>query len=219
MKVVLAGYRAWALESFVSVINRFPEIEFIVVKNPKDLQHHTDSIVLGAGWSWIFPSEFLKDNKVVALMHPSALPNYAGGSPIQHQIIDGVTSSQATLFKVVTKIDAGPILYQEPISLCGHIEDVFNELKKATEKLFVRFLLDYPEVREVEQRYLSPARKRLKPSDSRLTSTLLERMSCEELYNFIRCREDPYPNVYIEDDAGKLLIKRAVYIKKEDDLK
>ena len=50
-------------------------------------------------------------------MHPSDLPKYAGGSPIQHQIINGVINSKATLFEVTKEIDSGPILYKTNLSL------------------------------------------------------------------------------------------------------
>jgi len=38
-------------------------------------------------------------------IHPSDLPKYRGGSPIQNQIIDGVKDSAVTLFKMDYDLD------------------------------------------------------------------------------------------------------------------
>ena len=39
-------------------------------------------------------------------------------------------------------------------------------------------------------------------------------MDTEQMYNFFRCLEDPYPNGYIEDEKGCLYIERVKYKKK-----
>ena len=47
------------------------------------------------------------------MLHPSPLPKYRGGSPIQNQIINGESKSAVTLFKINNKIDQGDIIYQK----------------------------------------------------------------------------------------------------------
>ena len=38
-------------------------------------------------------------------------------------------------------------------------------------------------------------------------------MTLKELYNFIRCLTDPYPNAFIEDNEGnRLVFKNVNYI-------
>ena len=66
-------------------------------------------IIVLLGWSWILRKEIVNNYYVIGI-HPSDLPNYAGGSPIQNQIINGISSSKCTLFKVTRDIDQGPIL-------------------------------------------------------------------------------------------------------------
>jgi len=39
-------------------------------------------------------------------------------------------------------------------------------------------------------------------------------MDTEDLYNFFRCLEAPYPNGAIEDDKGVLFIEKVKYLKK-----
>ena len=51
------------------------------------------------------------------MLHPSPLPKYRGGSPIQNQIIRGVVDSMVTIFVMNDKIDAGDIIAQSPFLL------------------------------------------------------------------------------------------------------
>jgi hypothetical protein len=67
--------------------------------------------------------------------------------------------------------------------------------------------------------------KRLKPEDSRLPLMPLSspaastgdapQMTCRQLWDFIRCREDPYPNAFFEDETGRLVITRVEFYPKE----
>ena len=40
-------------------------------------------------------------------------------------------------------------------------------------------------------------------------------MNTEELYNFIRCLEDPYPNAFIEDEVGTISFKKVAFKRNE----
>lgn len=52
-------------------------------------------------------------------LHPSLLPRYRGASPIQAAIMNGDTETGVTLMQLDTRLDAGPILAQERLSLNG----------------------------------------------------------------------------------------------------
>ena len=60
------------------------------------------------------------------MLHPSPLPKYRGGSPIQNQIIDGKLHSAVTIFLMDNGIDTGPIAEQKYLSLEGTIEKIFQ---------------------------------------------------------------------------------------------
>ena len=51
------------------------------------------------------------------------------------------------------------------------------------------------------------------PRDSKLSKKDLISLSARELYNFIRCLEDPYPNAYIEDETGRMPLKKVTFNK------
>jgi methionyl-tRNA formyltransferase len=46
--------------------------------------------------------------------HPSLLPAYRGAAPVQRAVMDGVTDSSLSIMRLVRKLDAGPILLQQP---------------------------------------------------------------------------------------------------------
>jgi len=50
-------------------------------------------------------------------LHPSMLPKYRGAAPINWAMLDGVTDSGITVMRLVRKLDAGPILLQQPFHI------------------------------------------------------------------------------------------------------
>lgn len=223
MKILVCAYRDWAITCFEKLqdrlqfnddqsVNATPSehYDFYLSTEPEAMEKIAraskwDLIVL-IGWSWKIPADIVNSTLVVG-MHPSDLPKYAGGSPIQNQIIDGLTESVATLFRLNEKFDEGEIVDKEPFSLKGHLSEVFASISTATFELLFRAIRSYPQLDFKPQATGGFVRKRLKPEQSRLTPTHLVGLTCKQLNDFIRCREDPYPNAYIEDETGKLYIK------------
>lgn len=218
--VVFAGYRDWADRILEMLTVRCGGMEFVRVDSPEALSAAIDGeqpgLVLLAGWSWILPEAELEKQPVFGL-HPSDLPDYAGGSPIQHQIIDGVRDSKLTLFRLTPKLDHGPTVFKADLSLDGHLDEIFERISTAGADLMERLLNefpDHPEIREPVPDDQAKTRRRLKPDASRLEKAELGGFTCEELYNLIRAREDPYPNVYVEDETGRLYFKRVEFQRK-----
>jgi hypothetical protein len=85
-----------------------------------------------------------------------------------------------------------------------------------------RFMSSYPNISLQPQAPGGKKVRRLKPADSMLPNTAFpaklggKKMSCLEMWNFIRCREDPYPNVFFEDETGKLVIKHVEFTPKDN---
>jgi methionyl-tRNA formyltransferase len=50
-------------------------------------------------------------------IHPSLLPAYRGAAPVQRAILNGDSTTGVTLFRLVDKMDAGPIALQEEIQI------------------------------------------------------------------------------------------------------
>ena len=62
------------------------------------------------------------------ILHPSKLPKYRGGSPIQNQLINGVRESAVTILYAEDKLDTGNILYQSKISLDGYLNEILDRI-------------------------------------------------------------------------------------------
>lgn len=219
MKILFCAYRDWALKAYDEIWHQLPdEAVACLVNTPEELEKKFaidsawDLIVL-IGWSWKVSPNIVNSTTVIG-MHPSDLPNYAGGSPLQHQIIDGLTESKATLFQLTENFDDGPILRKVPFSLKGNLKNVLESLTFATIDLVVDAIKNHPNHTKTAQNKLSDhvVRRRLKPNQSQLTNILLkDEITVLDLYNEIRCREDPYPNSFIEDGTGKLYFKEVYF--------
>lgn len=85
------------------------------------------NIGLIASFGQMIPKEIIKSlDEKVFVMHPSLLPKYRGGAPIQHTLINnekktGVTICQAS----IGKFDAGDIVLQKSIDI-----EVFHRFKE-----------------------------------------------------------------------------------------
>lgn len=209
MKILFACYREWAKETYRR-LKREPMLGNHIcdhVSTPEELNSCLEQswdVVILIGWSWKVSADFIKKHLVIG-MHPSDLPEYSGGSPIHNQILNGIKSTNASLFRLNEKFDEGEIIDKCPIDLTGHLCDIFESISAATIKMVLRFIENYPN--NTYQKQIRTDKtisvKRLKPEQSQLN----HQMTCEELWDNIRCREDPYPNAYFEDETGRLIVK------------
>lgn len=209
MKYLFCGYRDWAKSIFCLISDE----NWVFIETTEDLNRiDTESfdLMFFVGWSEILSEKFLADRKSVCL-HPSKLPYYRGGSPIQHQVISGVKESAVTLFIMNDKLDEGDIVYQEEISLSGDIDDIFNEIIEVGAKGIrsVANSFEKSELKAIEQeKHIYKPYRRRKPSDSRICASDLEYLSAKDIHNMARTLKSPYPNAYIElKDGSKLYLK------------
>ena len=120
MKIALIGYRQWALDIYEKIANSY-DYEFLRINSKEEfsldlIEDFKPDYILFYGWSWIINKNLIEKFKCV-MLHPSPLPKYRGGSPIQNQIINGETHSAVTIFLMDEGIDTGPILFQKKINI------------------------------------------------------------------------------------------------------
>lgn len=164
-------------------------------------------VILFYGWSKIIPPE-VYENKCCLILHPSPLPKYRGGSPIQHQIMNGEKMSAVTILRVGKDLDAGEIYSQTPFSLEGTLDEIFERIVEIgyLDTIKVLHQIKYAKLKPIIQdESQATIYKRRKPEESELTLKDLKNKSAEELNNFIRALSDPYPNAYIVCKDGKKL--------------
>ena len=205
MKIACIGYRPWALK----IYNRLEELanHEVIVQNSKNafdcqiIKNFCPDLILFYGWSWIVSKELI-ENFTCLMLHPSPLPLYRGGSPIQNQIIEGRKTSKVSIIIMTEELDAGPIVGQMDISLEGNISDIFQELTEKGTFLTEDILKNGLKPEEQDHKNAT-VYKRRKPEESEITIEEIKTKSAEYLHNKIRMLQDPYPNAYIKTSEGK----------------
>ena len=205
MIVALAGYRGWALEIFDRLVK---ETGFIFANIDEA------DVVLYYGWSWKIKPDIYK-KKLCLILHPSPLPKYRGGSPLQHQIINGEKQSAVTILQVTDKLDAGDIYSQTPFSLDGTLDEIFGRIVTIGTMDTIKVLSDiergrpktYKQIEAVATSY-----KRRLPEESELKRVDFSKKTAKELYDFIRALASPYPNAFIRCKDGKKLYFTGVHL-------
>lgn len=82
------------------------------------LKDHSPEGIFVIDFGHIVDEPYLSWGKVGCLnVHPSLLPRYRGAAPVQRAIMNGDRRSGITVFKLVKKMDAGPILLQEEVEI------------------------------------------------------------------------------------------------------
>ena len=130
MKLFGISYREWAIKIYQNVSKKNKIKIFNVKKLPlKQIKKHNPDYIFFYGWSWKVPKNITQKYKCI-MLHPSKLPNFAGGSPIQNQIIRNINNSAITLFRMTDIIDEGNIIFQKKLSLKGSLDEIFARIIK-----------------------------------------------------------------------------------------
>lgn len=221
--VDLIGYREWARDIAVSVWLDRPRRADIHFHASTDDACPIAPLTYLVGWSEIVPPEFYRDRTVLVL-HPSALPAYRGGSPIQHQIIDGIDESAVTLFRLRDgdSVDGGPIAWQRPYDLRGALSEVLNRISTVgaagvseTIRQFIDGTITYRE-QEPQGGVLGFTRRRRTPAESELRPVDFDRMTARQLHDFVRALAAPYPNAFITGSDGQRVYITGSRLDEED---
>ena len=211
MKVIGIGYRDWSINIYKRLKNKKIDIKIIKTKriDLALINSLNPEYILFYGWSWKVPARITNRYKCI-MLHPSKLPNFAGGSPIQNQIIRNVKKSAVTLFRMNESIDGGNIINQSNMSLRGTLNDIFDRIVTKGTLLTLKMFKKYNE----KKNNVRKVYKRLNQSKSEITLKELRTKSGLFLINKIRMLQDPYPNPYIRTkDNKKLIIKKAILKK------
>jgi len=246
-KIAFIIYRKWAYEIFNKILNFQKESKNFEVKllittpshefsldNIKDvminvvkgdennkidelLKKNAIDLALFYGWSWMVKKEIVKDFLCLCL-HPSPLPKYRGGSPIQNQIINGEKNSAVTVFRMTDGIDNGDIYMQKPISLRGDINHIFRRMVQKGSLITKRLINDTEKgkLKFIPQKDLAknPPSKRRLPEDSKIKLEMLKKMNFVDVNNLIRGLLFPYPNAYILVNSKKINLQKIKKVPK-----
>ncbi|MBI1935296.1 methionyl-tRNA formyltransferase [Candidatus Woesearchaeota archaeon] len=221
--IVFCGYRDWALKIYDYVSQKYKDKIFIhLIKDEEQfrnagLESINPKAVFFIGWSWIIKPEVVSKWLCICL-HPSPLPKYRGGSPLQHQIINGESKSAITYFRMNDKIDAGDIIWQKEFSLDGDLSEILGRIAETGKEGMSEILdglLEGKSLKLIQQDHSKMTSfKRRTPAQSGIKIQDFRDFTAEQLYNKIRALQDPYPNAFIVcKDNTRLYIKKAAIDK------
>jgi len=223
MKIIYLAYREWAKEVYNS-LKAHPKVSESIFCETEDellkLNVSRFDLLITCGWSDELPLS-VAENIMSIGVHCAELDRYSYGSPLQLQIIDGLKRTKHRIFSFTNDPNSSRahthnrlFSHEVDLDLSGGMKQVLGQMTATSEVLFNWFLDDYPEITWKEWPEETIVRTKRKPSDSILSKEDVVGMTTEQLYNFFRCLEDPYPNGCIEDEYGTLYINKVSFKKK-----
>lgn len=213
-KIIFFGYRDWALDVLRNLANN-PRIKVVqTVFSKEQYENEKESLIkvdesvifLFVGWSWILP-QVVTETHLCLGVHPSDLPHFRGGSPLQHQIIRGINKSKVSLVTLSNRLDGGEVWMREDLDLSGpNMQVILKNLATSTTRLLTKFFAVYPGIKaEAQDLSKGSYHARRKAEESCLRWENFRDLPLENIYNIIRSLTDPYPNAYLEDGVGNRL--------------
>lgn len=242
MNIIYCGYRKWAFDILKKISNssRDWKINLVVTTREKEADYKINGIeaieikpnrianksildkfkskkpsyILFYGWSWLVPKGILDIAPCICL-HPSPLPKYRGGSPLQHQIINGEEKSAVTLFFMTERLDDGGILSQQSFSLDGDLNEIFKRIAdigaESTIKVLDR-LRNGEKFAKPQNNSAATTYKRRTPEQSEIKIGNFRAKTARQLHDFVRALQDPYPNAFVVcKDGTKLYILKTKF--------
>lgn len=218
IKVIFLAYRQWAIDVY-ETIKKHPKIyDITLCKNANEMDElkvENYDLLISVGWSDELGYDIVNKLKCIGV-HCAELDRYSYGTPIQLQIIDGITRTKHRIFNFTydeksKRAHTHDRLYSHEVDLdlTGNMTDILEQMTATSKVLFNRYLDDYPNIEWKVWPEEKSVRAKRKPADSKLSIEQLSLMNTKELYDFFRALEEPYPNGYIEDEIGKLYIKNV----------
>ena len=204
---VVATTKRWNFEAFEEHI---PSLEgkWHLISSPDELSLEKLSginprYVFIPHWSWKIPAEITNRFECVAF-HMSDLPYGRGGSPLQHLIMDGAESTKLSAFRMVSKIDAGPIYKKEFLSLKGRAQDIYERCANVVYEIIEYIIQNKP--KPEPQKGTPSFFYRRTPDQSRVPQTV----SLTKLYDHIRMLDaEGYPPAFLEYGDFRLEFTQA----------
>lgn len=206
--VIFGAQRDVMLPAFHSVSGMW-QCEAILVRKPEELtekllmDRRPDWVFL-PDWSWKIPDNMLNLTQFVGF-HAANLPDYRGGSPLQHQILDGLTDTKLSCFRMTADMDGGDILSQMDLSLKGTIGEIWQRIAELIPYLVARLLSG--SFTETPQPLGGFSRKRRTPRESRVEFDT----TLPFLYDMMRALDHPYPNAYTLIGNKRLLFSKPAF--------
>ncbi|HET7579616.1 MAG TPA: methionyl-tRNA formyltransferase [Bacillales bacterium] len=178
------------------------------IREPNELDKvlaYQPDVVVTAAFGQILPKRLLEAPRLGCVnVHASLLPEYRGGAPIHHSIIDGKRETGVTIMYMAEKLDAGDILTQTvvPIDEDDTVGTLHDKLSRAGTELLAETLpkLEAGELKPIQQ---DGAKATFAPNIKRDEEKIDWTAGGEAIYNRVRGL-NPWPGAYTHFE-GKVL--------------
>ena len=217
INMLFCVYRDWSYNMYVNIRSEFiknkPDHHAIYVDDKdlldENIKKYNPKYIFFVGCSLIIKEHIIINYPCICL-HPSPLPKYRGGSPMQHQIINGEKTSAVTLFEMDEGIDTGDILYQKEFSLDGDLNDIYSRVTELGINGVIEIIENGYQNQIKQNEEEATFYKRRKPSMSEIKIDDISNFTASQLQDKVRALQDPYPNAFIScKDGTKHYIKKT----------
>lgn len=210
-KILVIAKHDFYLESFRKTNSNF-NVKFLTGSTLEDLEILTNKnpeieMIFFPHFSEIIPERVFSKYTCIGF-HTGRLPLDKGGSPIQHQIMNGIYSTKVSAIKIEKSIDGGPIYAHRNFDLSqGNISDILRELSRVIADMIFELVSHLPE--PIPQKGDSSVHRRLTASDSKLE---IEKLSNRQIFDHIRMLDGlDYPKAFIEIGGKKMVLTSAEF--------
>tara|TARA_B110000444_G_scaffold259739_1_gene304469 strand:+ start:1491 stop:2222 length:732 start_codon:yes stop_codon:yes gene_type:complete len=182
----------------------------------KKIKLHKPTFIITYGWSEYISKE-LRDISPCLILHPSPLPFYRGGSPIQNQIINNEIKSAVSIILAEDKIDTGDILYQNEIEFTGYLDEILERIIQEGIKGTKKIISDYKInklVYKSQNNSKSTTFKRINKNELEISPDDFKNKDAKYFYNLVRGFQEPYPKIYIKCKDNSILYLEKVGFSK-----
>jgi methionyl-tRNA formyltransferase len=163
-----------------------------------------------AAFGQILSKKFLKIPRIFCIgIHPSLLPKYRGSTPVAHAILNREEYTGITIFKVVRKVDAGPIILQERVKIPKDI--TAGELENRLSILGAKMVVDVLGMVEAGNFKLVEQDERIATYTEKLTKEngrINWDARPEKIESFVRAMQ-PYPTAFTFWKNKRLIIRKV----------
>lgn len=141
-------------------------------------------VVFLLGYTKILSKKFLSKNSLTLVVHESSLPEGAGFSPLQWQLLAGKSEINISLIEALEKVDSGDILLQHTMVFDGTelYEEIRSKQANSTINIIEQFLLLYPNFTRRKQNGVHSFFRKRNVDDSELDF----QKSIEDNFNLLR---------------------------------
>ena len=148
--------------------------------------------------------------------HPSLLPKRRGRAPINWAIIDGLTKSGVTIFKLDNGADNGDIFFQDSFSINSDDTslDLIKKINLILSKNLAPLIENWPNLKSTKQdESQATYTHRRYPRDGEVNLN----MSASEIDKLVRALTGPYPSAFIKLSNGEKIFLEKVSKKDKTD--